>query len=104
MDETGGHYTKWTKPEKEKYNTISIVRNLKKKKKKKSLREWTSSRGILTHWTCEPEDGKGSPACRSPWGRKDLDMTEWLTQLRRMELTSIPLKKKLNMCGDGSVT
>ena len=33
MDETGGHYAKWTKPEKEKYNTISIVKNLKKKKK-----------------------------------------------------------------------
>ena len=33
MDETGGHYAKWTKSEKDKYHMISIIRNLKTKKK-----------------------------------------------------------------------
>ena len=39
-------------------------------------------------------DGQGSLACCSPWGRKELDMTEWLdwTELRfqkRKELSSL---------------
>ena len=33
MDETGGHYAKWTKSEKDKYHMISIIKNLKKEKK-----------------------------------------------------------------------
>ena len=32
MDETGGHYAKWTKSEKDKYHRISTIRNFQKKK------------------------------------------------------------------------
>ena len=46
------------------------------------------------HWLDEHEfeqasgvgDGQGSLACCSPWGRKDLDMTEWLNWTELTEL------------------
>jgi len=48
---------------------------------------------------------QGSLCCHSPWGHKESDTTEWLTELKRVELTCVLLKKqKLNMCGDDSVT
>ena len=37
MDETGGHYAKWTKSEKDKYHMISIRRNLKKGTQSKKM-------------------------------------------------------------------
>lgn len=33
MDETGGHYAKWTKSEKDKYHRISSTKEFQKKKK-----------------------------------------------------------------------
>ena len=39
MDENGGYYAKWYKSEQDKQHMISIIWNLKKKKKKKSETE-----------------------------------------------------------------
>ena len=38
-------------------------------------------------------DGQGSLACRSPWGHKDLDMTEWLNW--PMAYFKCPLRNKV---------
>ena len=34
MDETGGHYAKWNKPEKDKYCMVSLTYEMLKKKKR----------------------------------------------------------------------
>ena len=85
---------------------ISIVRNLKKK---------ISERRDIIGWHTDSTDMSLSELWvsgmdREAWrfavhGVTESNMTEWLTQLKRVELTCVLLKsKKLNMCGDGNVT
>ena len=43
-------------------------------------RGWDGWMASLIQWTWTPEDGdgQGGLVCCSPWGRKELNMTEWL--------------------------
>ena len=65
------------------WRTVFLEKNLMLGKTKGGDRGWDDWMVSPTHghefeWTLGDGDGQGSLACCSPWGCKELDMTEWL--------------------------
>ena len=68
-----------------------VVKNWLIKKDSDAGKDWRQEKGMIQdetvgwyHWLNDFEqdpgvgDGQGSLACYSPWGRKELEMTDWL--------------------------